>query len=137
MKIPSARKKQSIRFNLTPLIDVVFLLIIFFLVSSHFVRTEAGIEISLPEVESSSPVSAIPSHLVVTITEANQWFLKEKSYTTDQIQQLVLKEFQANPNLVIKLRCDENLKYQEVEPFIQFCQSYRISEIQFSAKEKK
>ncbi|MCA9048548.1 MAG: biopolymer transporter ExbD, partial [Planctomycetaceae bacterium] len=40
VRIPSKVSRSELQFNITPLIDVVFLLIIFFLVASHFARSE-------------------------------------------------------------------------------------------------
>jgi len=50
------RRKASHVPNLTPLIDIVFLLLVFFMLTAHFVRDEA-IKINLPEAESSSIVN--------------------------------------------------------------------------------
>ena len=48
MKIPTRTQDRGFAFNITPLIDVVFLLIIFFLVASHFIRNENVERIELP-----------------------------------------------------------------------------------------
>ncbi len=137
MKVPSTRKRQGIHFNLTPLIDVVFLLIIFFLVSSHFVRTEAGVEVNLPSMGLSEADSPLPNHLVITITKNVKWYINKSEYQMDEIKNKILKELKATPDLVIKLRCDEEVKYRVVEPFIRFCQSQDVSEIQFATKNRK
>ena len=48
MQVPQYRSKSSYGFNMTPMIDVVFLLIIFFLVSSHLSKQESQMELALP-----------------------------------------------------------------------------------------
>ena len=48
MKVPTRTQDRGFAFNITPLIDVVFLLIIFFLVASHFIRHENVERIELP-----------------------------------------------------------------------------------------
>lgn len=53
------RPRRRIRPDLTPLIDVIFLLLIFFLVSSMFRKDQTALELSLPEVESESAPSAL------------------------------------------------------------------------------
>jgi len=52
MRAPSNLSRGSLSFNMTPMIDVVFLLIIFFLVSSHLARQETQLELDLPEAAS-------------------------------------------------------------------------------------
>ena len=54
MHIPSYARSKEVGFNMTPMIDVVFLLIIFFLVSSHLAKQESQMEIDLPNTESGS-----------------------------------------------------------------------------------
>jgi biopolymer transport protein ExbD len=134
MKVPSAGKKQGVHFNLTPLIDVVFLLIIFFLVSSHFVRTEAGVEVKLPSMKLSEAASPLPNDLVITVTKNMSWYINKSEYQMDEIKNKILNELKVTPDLVIKLRCDEEVKFSVVEPFIRFCQSQDVSEIQFATK---
>ena len=54
MHIPRYKPYQKLGFNMTPMIDVVFLLIIFFLVSSHLAKQETQIELALPTAVSAS-----------------------------------------------------------------------------------
>lgn len=62
------RIRKRVRPDLTPLIDVIFLLLIFFLVSSMFRKEQTALELSLPEVESASA----PSTLRILKIELNQ-----------------------------------------------------------------
>ncbi|NLE37816.1 MAG: biopolymer transporter ExbD, partial [Pirellulaceae bacterium] len=48
MRVPNNLSRGGLGFNMTPMIDVVFLLIIFFLVSSHLARQEVQLELDLP-----------------------------------------------------------------------------------------
>ena len=63
----SLRPKTQPEVNLTSLIDVVLLLLIFFMVSTSFVK-ESKITINLPEVESSTVVERTPEQIDVMIT---------------------------------------------------------------------
>ena len=53
MRSPTNLGRGSIGFNMTPMIDVVFLLIIFFLVSSHLAQQETQVTVDLPDASSS------------------------------------------------------------------------------------
>ena len=48
MRVPSNLARGSLGFSMTPMIDVVFLLIIFFLVSSHLAQQEVQLDLDLP-----------------------------------------------------------------------------------------
>jgi len=54
MRVVSNLSRGSLGFNMTPMIDVVFLLIIFFLVSSHLAQQETQLELDLPEATSGT-----------------------------------------------------------------------------------
>lgn len=64
MRFPR-RRREAVEVNLTPLIDVVFLLLIFFMVSTTF-ETRQALELELPESESGQDMAASPVMLVVT-----------------------------------------------------------------------
>ena len=69
MRVPTRARQLGVALNLTPLIDIVFLLVIFFLVASHAARTESTEPIELPaggEVEDGQVER--PRRLIVTVT---------------------------------------------------------------------
>ncbi|MDR5905448.1 biopolymer transporter ExbD [Franzmannia qiaohouensis] len=59
------RRRLPVEVNLTPLIDVVFLLLIFFMVSTTF-ETRQALELELPHSDSTTPLEASPVTLVIT-----------------------------------------------------------------------
>jgi len=68
--------------NLTPMIDIVFLLIIFFMVSSHFtsknVSPERDIAITVPKVSDAGALTSPPRHRVISIYDDGRVALDEK-----------------------------------------------------------
>jgi len=70
LNISAARRanKQNLELNIAPLIDMVFILLIFFLVTTSFIK-ETGVEISRPSA--STAVSKITSNILIGITRDN------------------------------------------------------------------
>ena len=58
MRLPQQHRRREVGFNMTPMIDVVFLLIIFFLVSSHLAKRESQLELPLPSAISGEKRTA-------------------------------------------------------------------------------
>ena len=58
MRSPTQVGRGGVRWNMTPMIDVSFLLIIFFLVSSHLAQQEVQLELDLPEAASGESLTA-------------------------------------------------------------------------------
>jgi biopolymer transport protein ExbD len=68
----SGRVRQEVEVNLTPLIDVVFLLLIFFMVSTTFTK-DTHLSIDLPEASSQSILAANPQIEILITQEGNFW----------------------------------------------------------------
>ena len=60
---------------LTPLIDVVFNLLIFFLVATRFAEVERELPVALPQASEARPISARPSELFINIDAAGTYFV--------------------------------------------------------------
>lgn len=78
------RLKPTASVDLIPMIDVVFQLVVFFMVSSTFLLTP-GISIQLPESSSAEPV--VMTRLVVTIRTPEEIYLNREAYTLDTLSQ--------------------------------------------------
>ena len=63
----SSRKREEPEVNLTSLIDVVLLLLVFFMITTSFVR-ESKIGIRLPEASSTAPAAAVEEPMVISVT---------------------------------------------------------------------
>lgn len=98
------RKRISTRLNIAPLIDVVFLLLIFFMLSSHFV-TQPGIKVTLP-----SAVTARlhpEENIIISITKDNNLYLNERLVNLKNLSEQ-LKIARAKKKTVI-IKADEKI----------------------------
>ena len=76
-------KKKDITVNITPLIDVVFLLLIFFMVSTSFTR-ETQIEIELPKA-SGKQLDITPDVVEISIDAEGNFYVNKKHLINSQI----------------------------------------------------
>lgn len=83
------RHREPAEVNLTPLIDVVFLLLIFFMVSTTF-ETREALELTLPASESGAPVSASP--VTVVVTRGGDYRLDGRTFTATEALRQALSE---------------------------------------------
>lgn len=75
--------REEVSVNLTPLIDVVFLLLIFFMVSTTFTK-ESHLEIDLPEVTEHEPTEAMPEVIEILVNEEGQYSVNGKPLVNTQ-----------------------------------------------------
>lgn len=91
--------------NLTPVIDVVFLLLIFFLVATKYAEEERDLDVNLPEVAQTQPLTMTPQ-LIVNVTKDGQFRVVQKDYSISQIQQMLAEARENNPQQECLIRGD-------------------------------
>lgn len=111
MKFPHLNKKDA-SFNLTPLIDVVFLLLIFFMLTTTFVNLENRIKVDLPTGDFAA---AEPSeNIIVTITENNTIYLNGKLIDPLKLTESIAAEIKDEPEKIVILEADKNVLHGKV-----------------------
>ena len=114
MKI-SSQQPENRKLNLTPLIDVVFLLLIFFMVSTTFEK-QAKLKIELPEA-SAKPVASEQQDLIISISEKGVFFVNNNELINAQSQSLknalqqIVKDSRDMPVII---RADANVAHKHV-----------------------
>jgi biopolymer transport protein ExbD len=112
----SLRPRIQPEVNLTSLIDVVFLLLIFFMVSTSFVK-QSQISIRLPEAESTAIVEEVPEQIDIMITEIGTYFVngRELINTRPETIRNALQKVSAGQNdLPLTISADANARHQDV-----------------------
>lgn len=115
--------------SITPLIDVVFLLLIFFLVSSRFAEEERELDLNLPSVTEALPASLQPEELVVNIDKEGRYFIDGAFRQPEQVEQ-ILRRAQANNPLTqtVVIRADRETDWEPVAIAISLCKKTGINE---------
>ena len=115
MNLRPGHKEESVEVNLTPLIDVVFLLLIFFMVTTTFDR-HARLKVSLPEATAkASQQQSEP--LVLSIDAKGNYFINDRqvvNQTLDTLKQALQKTVGDDVDIALVLRADANTPHQFV-----------------------
>ena len=109
------QKKQDVAINLTPLIDVVFLLLIFFMVSTSFTR-ETQIKLELPKANVDK-LKTEPEVIEVSIDKEGRIFVNGKSLVNSQVETLIKAISPLvgdNQDTPVIISADANTAYQSV-----------------------
>ena len=83
--------------SITPLIDVVFLLLIFFLVSSRFSEEERELDLNLPSVTEALPATAQPDEMVVNVDKEGRYYIDGAFRQVEQVEQILRRAKTNNP----------------------------------------
>jgi len=111
MKFPHLSKKSA-KFDLTPLIDVVFLLLIFFMLTTTFVNLENRVKVNLPSGDFASAESS--ENIIVTITENNTIYFNGKLIDPLKLTESVAINIKDEPEKIVVLEADQNVLHGKV-----------------------
>ena len=120
-------EEENFSLDLTPLVDVVFLLLIFFMVSTVFVDFKRRIDISLPTSKVSIP-DETPKALELEITIDKQVFLNGNKVSLKSLES-ALKKIDVDKKKAAIIRADKNLPYGDVIKVMGMLQSVQILDI--------
>ena len=120
-------EEENFSLDLTPLVDVVFLLLIFFMVSTVFVDFKRRIDISLPTSKVSIP-DETPKAIELEITVDKQVFLNGDKVSLKSLES-ALKKIDTDKKKAAIIRADKNLPYGDVIKVMGMLQSARVLDI--------
>ena len=108
--------------SLTPLIDIVFLLLIFFLVATRFAEEDRKLEVQLPTASEAQPMTEQPDEIAINITEEGRFFVGGKFMEEDELFELLRTARINNPvGQPVMIRADERVPFAFVATAMNLC----------------
>ena len=111
--------------DLTPVIDVVFLLLIFFLVASRFDQQEREMNLKITEVVKAQPMSA-GNEVIVNITEKGKYIIVEKEHTEKEVEDYLAEWIKKNPHHKVLVRADAKSEVRYTQRLVALCKKLEI-----------
>jgi len=130
MKFISRKKKKSI-INITSLIDVLFLLLIFLMVSSSFLK-EQGIKLDLPET--GKTVLVEKKKFTLFVRKDGQLYLNEKKITLESLEKTLKKNLQKIKDESLILKGDKKIEYGRVVKIMEIVKKSGIKRLIIGTK---
>jgi len=129
--------RPEIAMNMTPMIDVVFLLIIFFLVSSHLARQETQLELDLPSAASADEATDNQRpRVTINVRADGETLLAGSPTPIDQLtQRLSYEQTQSEEGVEVRIRSDRTATYSTVEPILVACAKAGVWKVTFAVRE--
>jgi biopolymer transport protein ExbD len=137
MKFRKESDTKQVEVNLTPLIDVVFLLLIFFMVSTTFDK-QAQIQIKLPEADSSEMVDQQPEVIEVGVDEKGNFFVNQEELLKSDaptLKQMLVKVAQGKTDLPVIISADGKAPHQSVVTVLDVASSIGLTQMTFATQQ--
>jgi len=120
--------------NLTPMIDVVFLLVIFFMVGSHFGEAEGRIEVNVPGVGELRSMTRVPDERLVEVTGDGLITLDNTIVSEQQLADHLRFARSQYPDIKVAVRGDGQSSFQRVAEVLQVIRSTGVTQMGIAAR---
>ena len=132
------KKPPTLSMNMTPMIDIVFQLIIFFMLVSEFQNMELE-QITLPFALRATEVVGPDERLVINVTARGETTVLRRPYTPQQLSGLLANRARTSrdadglSNVAVKIRADADCEYFHVQRILTQCMERGIWKLSFGA----
>lgn len=112
MRLPDEPESQA-QINIVPMIDVIFSILAFFIISSMFLSKSEGLPVNLPQA-STAAVQTETVKLTISIDDEGSLMLDEQAVTLEDLEQAVRDRMKAEPVSVVVLKADKAVEHGQV-----------------------
>jgi biopolymer transport protein ExbD len=99
---------------MTPMIDVVFQLMIFFLVATRLDEAEREFPVALPTASEAKPFTSRPTELFINIERSGRYFVQGRFLTLEELEDVLRQSAANNPTQTVRIRADQESHYKFV-----------------------
>lgn len=125
---------NPIGFQLAPMLDIVFLLLVFFIVTQTFEDTEPDLSINLPSAETSRPRDAVSNEIVINIRKDGTVVVNRQPYTMPQLEQKLFSVASLDKSMLVRIRWDEKTEGGVIAGVMDTCLKAGLSNIAVSTR---
>jgi biopolymer transport protein ExbD len=128
------QRTEDASVNLTPMIDVVFLLVIFFMVGSHFGEAQGRIDVNVPGVGDLRAMTRQPDERMVEVSGEGRVTLDNRPVSLDELSRQLRAMHQQYPDVRVSIRGEAEASFQRVAEVLQVIRSTGIQQMGIAAK---
>lgn len=135
MRIRSRDKDQGEIINISSMIDVMFILIIFFLVTTTFKEEEVDHLVKLPVESRNQSLTQTAGNLIkVNIRESGEFVVMGQQVTEEGLTKWMDGEVEKKPEIKVLVRCDKESKHLYLANVMSICRSVGVSEANIAVR---
>ncbi|MEH2261480.1 ExbD/TolR family protein [Nostoc sp.] len=113
MDLDDIEQDLPVSINIVPLLDVLFALLTFFIMSTLFLTRSEGLPVNLPKA-STAKQQQVPTRITITVDEKEQVSLNRKPIAVDDVTEQVRALVGSNPDVLVIINADQKVDYGRV-----------------------
>jgi len=130
-------QKSTPTLQLAPLIDIIFITLIFYMTLSVFYQMETELSVSVPISQNSEESVRSPGEIIINVDKSGKVIVNQKQLTDADLRKMLNRISSLYPNQPVIIRADEKTYHESVVRVLDACAEANIWNIAFStAKEK-
>lgn len=118
--------------QLAPLVDVLMLLLIFFLLTWNAARNENELDVKVPKASAAKEKAAPPGDVVVNVKTDGTVVVNRRSLTTPELSELLQNLIKLYPEQAVVIRGDEGGAYKNVVNVLNICSEAGVTNVAFA-----
>ena len=134
--VPEYQKERPV-IQMAPLIDIVFLTLIFFMTLSIFNQLESEISISVPKAKEAKEAVRSPGEIIINVTKEGNVFVNQRKLSYRDLEDMLRRVSALFPTQPVIIRADEKTYHQFVIKVLDACASADIWNISFSTTKEE
>ena len=136
MKLAKKETGEDLELDMSPMIDMVFLLLIFFIVASQVIDDKP--EVNIPPAAFAKVPDDTTGRLMISVTKEGKYFIGSdpKDKTVDELKETISQWLEADPELRILIRADGETKYKDNEKVTIACAEVGAQDLIYSVFEE-
>jgi biopolymer transport protein ExbD len=119
--------------QLAPLIDIVFLTLVFFMTTAVFTTLESEIDIQLPTADSSTPIERSRGEIYINLNADGKIILNDRQLTVPELQDVLHRVAENAPGASIIIRGDRAAALEGAIAILNACRNADIQDVSFAA----
>ncbi len=112
MKLDKLRSNQSPRLMIIPMIDIIFFLLVFFMMSTLYMMEQNVIPVALPQASAAQADKAVL--VPITVTSQGKILIDREEIPSEMVRRRIKAEMSRNPEAAFVLRADRSVEYGRV-----------------------
>jgi biopolymer transport protein ExbD len=124
--------KNSLGFQMAPMVDIIFLLLIFFIAASVYSQWESKLEIKVPTSETAQHRALFPGEAIINIDQKGKFFLNSIEFTTQRLTQVLSQLAKTYPDQPVVIRADKKTPCKYLIELLDICATTDIANISFA-----
>jgi biopolymer transport protein ExbD len=132
MKFRTRATPAVLGFQIAPMVDVLLVLLCFFVVTWSFARKEMELDVKVPTAENANESIPVVNQTVLNVKVDGTIVLNRKTLTPDELRTRLKELSGLFPDYAIILRGDRNVKYERIVDVMDICRDANIWNVAFA-----